>query len=202
MAKVTVDPDKIQGKNLSNVDDIQSLLLKTEERVIEEVETEDSTLNLAAIGAPYSVGPINISAAIGNLVLLQEIDSPFITGKIGELGEELKTIDCQKALYVLAKGKEAVAPIMAIKQRIQSMLMLKPMVEKNPVLLDKLMDRVESISEAESIFEMKAAEFYHQEFQDFDFQEVMDSVFMLLNDVLKTGLDLPTGEATKEPAKK
>jgi len=199
--KKVLDTSKIAGKKLSDMgaDDLQALMVQTEAETIAEVKAEDSTLTLGAIGAPYMVGPIDITIAIGNLVLLNEIDSPFVTGNIGEEGDDLDTTECIKSLYVLALGKEALKPVMAIKQRIQALMMLKPMVEKNPDLFDSLMDRTERIAEAHADFDIAALEWYNENFVGWEFQEVINDVFGALNDVMKSAGDLPeSGEKKKQ----
>lgn len=202
MPEIKLDSNKIKTVNLNSLDinDIQKLMADTQDRVIQEVEESDATLTLASIGAPYKLGPIDINVAIGNVVLLSEINSPFITGDIGEEGEKLETIDCIKAIYVLAKGKEAIEPIMAINQRIQKLHMLKSMVEKNPELFEQLMDRVEKISEAEKEFEKDAMKFYEENFTGYDFQEVVNSLFLSLADMAKMSNDLPSfsGDVVKK----
>jgi hypothetical protein len=196
MAAVEVDPKKVEGVNLANLgpDDVKKVLMDAQEDALEESKKEDVTLNLAALGGAYKVGPLDITVALGNLVLLNEINSPFISGEIGEEGEALDTMECFKAIYVLAKGREAIRPIMAIKQRIQNMMMLEKMVKGNPDLFRQLMDRVEKISEAEKEFEESASDFYRDNFVDYDFQEVVNSVFLALSDISKTSQDLPTDD--------
>jgi len=196
--QVAVDTDKIAGRKLSDIDDIQSIMQKTEEEAAAEIKEEDSTLTLGAIGSPYMVGPIDCMVAIGNLVLLNEIDSPFITGDIGEIGSELDATECIKSLYVLANGKKAVKPVMAIKQRVQSLLLLKPVVEKDPSLFESLMDRAESISQAHVDFELKAVDWYNEHFTGADFQSVLNDVFAILGDVTKVSKDLPSSDEKKK----
>jgi hypothetical protein len=200
MAHIKVDSEKIAGRKVADLsqEELQGMMLDTEESVIEEVKAGDSTLTLGAIGGSYSVGPIDFTMALGNLVLLNEIDSPFATGEVGEEGSEVNAIEYIKSLYVLAEGKAAVKPVMAIKQRVQDMLMLKPMVEKNPDLFEKLMDRVETISEAHTRFETDAIEWYEANFAGFEFQDVINSVFVILNDVMKVAGDMPSSSEKKK----
>jgi len=178
--------------------DLQKIMDQAANDAREAVQEEDSTLTLGAIGSAYMVGPIDITLAIGNMVLLNEIDSPFITGEIGEEGSELDTTECIKSLYVLAMGEEAVKPVMAIKQRVQSMLRLKPMVEKNPDLFSQLMDRVEAISNAHTEFELAAIRWYEANFVGWDFQEVVNEMFGALDDALtKAACDMPETDSKK-----
>jgi len=195
-----IDTDKLAGRKLADLspEEIQDMMTTVEIDAIESVKADDSTLTLGAIGSSYMVGPIDFTMAIGNLVLLNEIDSPFVSGEIGEEGEELNPVECIKSLYVLAKGKEAVKPVMAVKQRMQDMLLLKPMVEKNPDMLETLLDRVERISEAHIDFETKAMRWYEDNFAGHEFQEVINSVFGILNDVMKVAGDLPSSDEKKK----
>lgn len=201
--RVEVDTDKARSMNLSELspEEIQGVLLNAAEEAANEIDEEDATLPLAAIGGQYNIGPIDVTVALGNLVLLHAIDSPFITGKVGELGEELNSMDCIKALYVLGCGKEALKPVMAVKRRIQSMMTLKKMVESKPELLDKLLDRVEEIASAETKFEEDAMDWYQASFVGYEFQEVVDGMFAALSDVVKIADDLPSEEGSgKKPA--
>jgi hypothetical protein len=197
--QVPIDTEKLNGKKLNDLtlEDVQRLVDGEAVEAVNEIKEQDSTLTLGAIGSPYMVGPIDCQIAIGNLVLLHEIDSPFISGDIGEDGDELNTTDCINSLYVLAKGKQAIRPVMAIKQRIQDMLILKPMVENNPALFESLMDRVERISDARSDFANDAKKWYEENFVGCDFQEVINSVFAILTDVSKVAGDLPQSEEKK-----
>jgi len=161
------------------------------------VREEDATLTLGAIGAPYKVGPIDVTIAIGNIILLNEIGSPFL--QESEEGAELEPTECIKSLYVLALGKEALKPVMAIKERVQALMMLKPMIEKNPALFDSLMDRTERIAEAHADFELAAMDWYSENFVGWDFQEVMTQIIAVFNDFMKTAGDLPqSGEKKKK----
>lgn len=168
------------------------------EQARQEVREQDATLTMGAIGASYRIGPIDCNIAIGHLVLLHEIDSPFVNGSIGEEGEELDTKECIKALYVLALGKDAIKPIMAIKQRIQSMQIAKNMVADNPELFERVLDRIERISEAHAGFELSAMEWYEANFAGYDFQEVINDMFAAMMDVMKVTNDMPEGESKKK----
>ena len=190
--KKTVDTSKSLSK-----ENIESFLAEAEKEAVEELKQEDSTLTMGAIGCPYMVGPIDITVALGNIVLLNEIDSPFVKD-MGEEGTELDAVECIKSLYVLALGKEAIRPIMAIKQRIQGLMMLKPMVENNPALFESIMDRTEKISSAHADFEITAMEWYNENFVGWDFQDVMDDVQIALCDILKTTDDMPEPKEKKK----
>ena len=200
MPNVELDTDMIQGKNLSGMspEEVEGLFAKTEEKVMQEIQEQDATLTLGGIGSPYNVGPIDCTIAIGNLVLLNEINSPFITGDLPEDGEPLDTMDCIKSLYVLGLGKEALKPIMAMKQRIQAMMMIKPMVVDDPDLFDKVLDRIEKISSAEVEFTNKAVAWYEDNFVGHDFQEVIDGVMLALSDLMKIADDMPVSDSKKK----
>ena len=190
----------IQGRNIAdiNIDDVQAAMDKAREDAIQEVAEEDASLTLGGIGSPYTIGPIDCTIAIGNLVLLNEINSPFVTGDIPDEGEALDTMDCIKSLYVLGMGKEALKPIMAMKQRIQAMMLIKPMVEKNPELFQQVLDRIETISRAEVDFSEQAVDWYNENFVGHDFQEVIDSVMLSLNDLMKISDDMPVSDSKKK----
>jgi len=198
--EVELDTDMIQGKNIADMslEDIQASMSKVEEDAIAGVQEQDASLTLGGIGSPYMVGPIDCTIAIGNLVLLHEIDSPFVNGGIGEEGVELDTIECIKSLYVLGLGKEALKPVMAMKQRIQAMMLIKPMVEKNPDLFQQVLDRIERISCAEVEFSELALEWYNENFVGHDFQEVIDNVLLSLNDLMKITEDMPSSSDSKK----
>jgi hypothetical protein len=198
--KVTLDTDKIKGKKLTDLsmEQVQELMDDSEEQAIDEIAAEEASLTLGAIGAPYKIGPIDISIAVGHLVLLNEIDSPFVSGDIGEEGEELNTTDCIKSLYVLANGEDAIRPIMAIQQRVKTLMMLKPMVEKDKSMFDALLDRAESIADAHIEFELEANRWYTENFAGHDFQTVIEDAFAAIHDVVTAAGDMPTGESKKK----
>jgi len=200
MAKITVDSKKAGSCRLNDLDpqEVKNIIDGVGEEAEAELDEIESTINLAAVGGTYKIGPIDAFIALGHIVLLNEINSPFVTGEVGDEGEELDPVDCMKALYVLGMGREAVEPVMAMKQRIKSMLMLKPMVEKNPELFDKLMDRVEKIAEAEKEFEQAAVNYYTENFVGCDLQDAVDSLFGALADVIKVADDMPSDEVSSK----
>ena len=67
------------------------------------------------------------------------------------------------------------------------------MCKGNPELFEKLMDRVEQVSESEKDFEEAATDWYQENFVGYDFQETINAVFLALGDVMKASEDLPTG---------
>ena len=197
MTKITVDKNKAVSCKLNEIDpeDLQAVITGAAQEAESEVEALDSTINLAAIGGTYQVGPIDSIVALGHIVLLNEIDSPFTNGKLGEEGDDLDPIDCYKALYVLALGQDAIRPIMAMKERIKAMLMLKPMVEKDPSLFQQLLDRTEKIADAAKEFEEAAVNYYTEHFVGYDLQETIDGLFSALSDMVKVADDMPSEEA-------
>lgn len=192
-------PERLAKKKLSDLDpeEIQSLMDATASEALDEIKDEDSTLNLAAIGSPYMVGPVDMTLAVGNLVLLNAIDSPLTRGNLGEIGEEIDSVEWIKSLYVLALGRDAVKPVMAIKERIQRLMMIKPMVDKNPALFEMVLDRIEAISMAEADFECAALEWYHDNFAGYDFQEVVNGLVSSFLDLIKISEDLPSDDEKK-----
>jgi len=199
---ITLDTNMIGGVPLNDLppEEIKKLLHQEGQQAAREIEEDDATLTLGALGGSYQVGPIDLNIALGSIVLLHEINSPFVTGDIGEEGDPLDSTECVKALYVLAHGQKAVQPVMAMKQRIQAVMSLKPMVEKNPELFDKLLDRVERMSEAEARFAEDAMDWYDETFVGYDFQEVVDSMFLAMTDMMKMSGDLPSTEEGKKKA--
>jgi len=184
---VEFDREKLEAALRAGLDlndceekDIESLLLNAEEEIEEEFDEKESSLNLAAIGGMYKLGDLPIKLVIGNYALLHTIESPFVSEL--EEGREIEFDDCCEAIYVLFNGYDAIEPVMHIQQKIKDMLRLRPLVKGNPDLIDKLLDRVEKISEARSQFTHLARDFYLNNFDRSDLQEHVEVMVDILND--------------------
>lgn len=170
--------------------EILNKIKEAKEETVKDLKNIDATLNLAAIGGKYKIGPIDMHIAMGNWVLLNAIDSPFVTGAIKE-GDAIPEADCKKFFYVLGEGKEALKPIMAIKQRISVLKYLEPMAKNNPILCREIVDRAEEIGSAESIFEQNANDYFNEHFLDTNYVKVFQDIFVMLRDfdLIKQDLD-------------
>lgn len=187
--EIEFDREKLEaalrgGLDLNDLEkgDIDGLLLNVDEEIDEELDDVDATLDMAALGGAYKIGDLDITMVLGNLPLLNAIDSPFMR----ELNEddELDFDDCCEAIYVLYHGKEAIEPIMHIQQRIKDLCRLKSVVKNNPELMDKLMDRTEVISQARTKFTEDARDFYLEHFEPNDLQMVVEEMCHILEDAV------------------
>jgi len=176
--------------NEANAKEFEHLIKNHATEASEEFDKKDATLNLAAIGAKYKIGPLELNNVLGNLILLAEIDSPFANGL--DQGQELAFSDCAQALYVLAKGREVLNPIMEINQRIDDLMRLEDMVKTSPGLFSELLDRAEAISESRITFAQDAAAFYNENFTLDKFPEVLNRIVNIVIDFGKTIEDNPT----------
>jgi hypothetical protein len=192
-----------RGKKVVNVNALKEDL-KGSPKSIEDIQIEankevdflEATLNLSAIGAKYPIGPLNIKCVLGNLVLLSAIESPLVSGELKQ-GDTLSFDDCVEAIYVLAKGKDAIKPIMNISQKITDLMLLKPMAKDNPLIADKIIQKVESISKARDEFTESAREFWNQNFVGHQFEEIINNVISAISDIAKASDDLPSNSKQK-----
>lgn len=195
---VTLDTDKIQGVNLAelDVDQLKELMLSQTDEV-EDIQGKVDTLldsahasqaesdmayDLRALGGSSKIGPLEFDNVLGNLVLLNMVDSPFMSG---DLGEEVSFEDVTKALYILFHGQDAVGPIMAIADRISDLYTLKDMCTDNPVMCDKVIAKVEEISKARIRFAKSSMEFYDEHFTREGLQAVCDDLMRVLIEATK-----------------
>ena len=161
---------------------------ESRDEIVKEVELQSSTMNLSALGAKYQLGPLSIDNVLGNLVLLTEIESPLVTD---DNLTEISYDDVVKAIYVLAKGRDVLKPLMEISQRIQDLLLLKDACKGNPELIEKIVDKAEDISNARIRFLEDARAFYDKEFVGYDFEEMINSVMNVVIDSVKAAGDNP-----------
>ena len=207
---VEFDSDKLLGALRAGVDindsppeDVNKLLIDYQEELSDEVDQMQSSMNLASIGAEYKIGPLDITCVLGNLVLLSSINSPLVSADLKQ-GDALSFEDCIQAIYVMAMGKEAIKPIMGISQRINDLMLLKPLVKENPLIADKIIDKASEISKARVTFANEALVFWEENFVGFDFQEVINDMINMVADIGKSAQNLPevTGEGKTSDGKK
>lgn len=190
------------SKNSKQIDDLkvqsitEEMVEQKRDEIYKEVSSENGTMNLAAIGAKYDIGPLKIQNVLGNLVLLAEIDSP-LAGDLKQ-GEEISYDDCVKAIYVLSEGRKVLTEIMEIDQRVQDLIMLKDLCGNNPEMINKIIDRVELISDARIRFLDAAREFYEKNFVGFDFGDIVNSIMNMMIDTMKAAQDNPTSKDGKK----
>ena len=162
--------------------DLNQLLLNADDEIEEELEQSDATLELAALGASYTLGDLELNAVLGNLALLHVIESPLVVEL--EEGDTISFDQCCEALYVMYHGKKVIGDIMHIQQKIKDMLLVKDVIAKNPELMDKLLDRIEVISKARAEFTHKAREFYLEHFNQAELQDILDKLCGILSDAI------------------
>lgn len=180
--------------NDAESNDIEKLLLDYQEDIEEEADSEEASVSISALGGEYKIGPFDVKCAIGNLALLSEINSPLVSGTLKQ-GDQITFEDCVEAIYVLVKGKEACEPIMAIKQRISDLMLLKPMVKDNPILADKIIAKAEQISKARVNFTKAAIDFWEEEFLGYNFQDVINDIITSISDIMKMTETFPETKA-------
>jgi len=157
-------------------------------------EDEEPSFDMAATGVSYKIGPLDIVVSMGNLALLNEIESPFVAEELAE-GQEITFNSAAEALYVIAKGFEAAEPIMNIKQKQSEILMIAKLFKDNPAAIDKALAKHEEISNARVKFTENAIEFYNTHFSTSDFENVMIEFQTVLYDALLSLQDLPKSDS-------
>jgi len=207
---VEFDRDKLASALMSGLDlndcektDLDAIILNPEQELEEELDEEEATLNVTAIGGEYKIGPLNVSVVLGNLVLLNIIDSPFITGDLKE-GDELTFEEVAKTLYVLCLGKDALDPVMEVQQRISDLFLLKTVAKGNPDMVEAIIKKAEAISNGRIIFAKKAIDYYNEHFLGEDFQEIVNSMMVMILDINKSLENLPqnVGKSKKKKSEK
>ena len=161
---------------------------------------DEPTYNIVGIGGSYNLGPFNLTVSMGNLLLLSEIDSPLVSETSTE-GTVVTYEDAIQAIYVIAKGIEAVEPIMGIKQRLADLIPLKEMVKDNPKAMEQVLDRAEAISSARTTFIQDATIFYEENFVGFQYNEIFATLQTILKDVATAFEDLPSPDKDKSDDK-
>jgi hypothetical protein len=144
---------------------------------------------MAAVGGGYRIGNVDLQPLrAGLLPMLAVIQSPFLTG---EQGDDIELADIMAAIYVIARQKEAVRPLMGIERRRKAIEALKPMAEHSPGHFDSYIAAVERIESARDEFDAASLEFWDS-IGGVDIQSACDTIFEMLNDAVSGYAEMPT----------
>ncbi len=90
-------------------------------------------MNMTELSTPYTIGKLEISNSIGRILLLADLDSPFVNASIGDI----PYTDVAIAVYIMAEGPKVAAPAVAYR---------RAMKELNARGIDKVTDYAEAIA--------------------------------------------------------
>ena len=184
---ISFDRDELKKKLQAGLTD--SELLEDDN----ELDNEEPTFDLAAVGSSYTIGKFDVFVSMGNLMALSFIESPFVSEGLEE-GQTISYEDSVEALYVIIKGFEVCKPIMKIQQRVADVLKLSKIAKDNMPFMEKMLDRVELISKARTNFTCDAVKFYEDNLVNEDFEEIMAQFQHMLGDAVLALQDLPADD--------
>lgn len=193
---VEFDSEKLQEALSRGLDlndcapgDIEGLLAREKDELEDQLSSDESSIDLAALGADYDIGPLQAQLVLGNLFLLFEIGSPFAKGL--EQDQTLTFDEVAQAVYVLCLGREVLRPLMLISQRISDLALLRPLCKGNPEMMQKVLDKAEEISEGRVRFAEEARVFYETNFAGCSLDEVVAAIMNMVIDGFKVIGDNP-----------
>ena len=135
-----------------------------------------------------AVGVAGHGLSVGNLTLfppgfdvllyLEMIDCPFIADGDGDV----TLSDAMQAVYVIACGDEAVAPLFGVRHRHEALSRLEHLASQTPEHLAAYLKQSDAIAGARGEFERKAADFFKRIGTDVSFNEIVQAVQALLTE--------------------
>jgi hypothetical protein len=69
------------------------------------------------LATPYSIGKLQISNSIGRILLLSDLDSPFVSASVGDI----PYTDVAIAIYIMAEGPQVAAPALAYRRAMDEL---------------------------------------------------------------------------------
>jgi hypothetical protein len=183
-----VDEEKIQKITAKPTPEILSALSGNQEDIASETG--------AALGVGYHVGNATIPPlTLGVLPLLEAIDSPFVDENAGE---NFRVSDILRAVYVMCKGFDATAGIMAMYRRKAALHNERERAAKSPDLYEVYLRQLDSLEQRWIEFDAAAAAFWDNEVgQGAGLGEAAEVVARALKDALAGLAAIPKGEKKK-----
>jgi hypothetical protein len=165
---------------------------------LEERERGSPTEALATAGGEYPLGAGTIKPfRLDALPCLAILGSPFVGAR-----DDVEPSDVIDALYVVAHGRAAMQPLMALQYRRRAILELQAKVGQDTAMLRVLADKLDEVTASAMAGFQTAALDYWSTLRGVSLQEAADMVTRVLADGF-SGFDmLPRGVADEGDAKK
>jgi hypothetical protein len=150
----------------------------------------------AALGVGYQCGALTVPPlTLGVLPLLEAIDSPLVDDKAGD---DFRISDIIRALYVMCRGFEATAGIMAMYRRKAALHAERERATKSPEIYEVYLRRVDALESEWIEFDRQASEFWEAEVgNSISVAGAAEVLARALRDALSGLAAIPKGEKKK-----
>lgn len=157
---------------------------------------ESDSASLAALGIPTAIGDLRILFNPESIARLGAIGSPFLADGDGD--QTLTDQDIANAVYAMAGGNDAIAPLLGMRQRRKQLDTRKAEAlaagrDQYGAWLDKDMQLAAIWNE----FEFAATQYYSEHCAGMDIQDVTDALVAGFNDAFSWADTLVDGDQKK-----
>ena len=149
---------------------------------------------LSALGAADLIGSLTAQNSLGRVLLLSQIDSPLLSDNDDD---SIDILDIARGLFIMAHGAEAMQPLYSVERRLKAIKDREP--KQNAELYKMWLDKVDSVAEDESAFDVAALGFLEENFKAEDFSKIQDMLISLVNENLKPLDSMPDQPETDNP---
>lgn len=148
----------------------------------QEIMRDSDSATLASLGIPTEIGDLHICFSPESIVRLGVINSPLVSD--GEGGDQVLTDqDLANAVYAMAGGNDAVAPLLGMRQRRQQLdSRLAQAKELGPAFYSAWLEKDMALAGIWTEFETAAMAFYATHCPGMAAQDVADALVSGLND--------------------
>jgi len=109
------------------------------------VEPDTDSASLAAMGATYQIGNIQVPQMGLDTVVLLSIAGVSLDEHDDDKSDAEQMRDIAMALYIIANGSEACHMLMGVKQRLKALERLEGLAKKSPDMFDRYMNKIDEI---------------------------------------------------------
>lgn len=158
---------------------------------------ESDSATIAALGIPTSFGDLNVTFNAESIARLGVIGSPFVSdGEGGDLS--LSEQDVANAVYAMAGGPAAIAPLLPMRQRRKQLnTRMEQAKALGPEFYAAWLEKDMALAEVWTAFEADAAAYYARHCGDMTLQDVTDALVEGLSDAFEWA-DVLAGDDEKK----
>lgn len=142
-------------------------------------------------GTPYLFGGVEFPPIKGTALIfaLDAIHSPFLD----DAATEATLLDVAKAMYVLARGRDAILPLLVLDRRLQAAERLKSLAETSAAHFEKYLARVDAIEMDSAAFEDAVLAFW-DDLDDVTLDDATQFIFRMVQNACGGFGMLPQGD--------
>ena len=182
--------DYVKANGISGLDAISKSRTNGDDDIDDDIDSDIDTRTYASMGHPYRIGDLEVPPIPpARVMYLQDIDSPFVTAAEGD-DVQIGTDGLLQTLYVLVKGRDAMRPLLAMKQRKKQAEKIENLASKNAEYYEIYIRSTDPVTKAWEEFEFNAREFW-ETIGGVNFQDAVETVTLMIADAFESFSALP-----------